>query len=70
MGSDEDGIAILDSQSNPGGSIHPGDNTLQVTVQGVGGYLNGWIDWNQDGDWNDAGEQVFTNLHLIRERTN
>lgn len=64
VGNDEDGIKILDSQGNPGGSIHPGDNTLQVTVQGVGGYLNGWIDWNQDGDWNDAGEQVFTNLHL------
>jgi hypothetical protein len=23
-------------------------------------YVNGWIDWNGDGDWNDAGEHVFT----------
>lgn len=23
--------------------------------------LNAWIDYNRDGDWDDAGEQVFTN---------
>ena len=27
-------------------------------------YLNGWIDFNADGDWNDTGEQVATNLLL------
>jgi hypothetical protein len=64
VGGDEDGVVLLNSQNQPGGSIHVGANTLQITVQGVGGYLNGWIDWNQDGDWNDAGEQVFTDLHL------
>ncbi len=25
----------------------------------VSGNLNLWIDWNRDGDWDDAGEQVF-----------
>jgi len=25
------------------------------------GLLNAWIDYNQDGDWADAGEQIFTN---------
>lgn len=23
--------------------------------------LDAWIDWNHDGDWNDAGEQIFAN---------
>ena len=35
---------------------------VAVTVTGVGGKLSGWIDWNRDGDWGDAGEQVFTNV--------
>jgi hypothetical protein len=36
--------------------------TLSAKVNGVGGYLQGWIDWNGDGDFVDAGEQVATNL--------
>ena len=28
------------------------------------GYLHGWIDFNGDGDWNDAGEQIFQNQRL------
>ena len=35
---------------------------ITVTVAGAGGYLQGWIDWNGDGDFADAGEQVATNL--------
>tara|TARA_R100000935_G_C2841201_1_gene171143 strand:+ start:2423 stop:6214 length:3792 start_codon:yes stop_codon:yes gene_type:complete len=31
---------------------------LPVTVEGAGGYLQVWSDWNADGDFNDAGEQV------------
>jgi subtilisin family serine protease len=54
---DEDGVSIV------GGAIRPGVNTLLVKVQGVGGYLNGWIDLNNNGTF-DAGEQVFTNVLL------
>lgn len=41
---------------------------LKAGETGVVGYdvqgfedamLDAWIDWNQDGDWNDAGEQIF-----------
>jgi len=28
------------------------------------GFLNAWIDFNANGDWNDAGEQIFTNQAL------
>ena len=31
-------------------------------MHGSGGYLNAWIDWNRDGDWLDAGEQIATDL--------
>jgi uncharacterized repeat protein (TIGR01451 family) len=33
-----------------------------VTVKGSGGYLYLWVDWNQDGDFADTGEQVLYNL--------
>jgi len=36
---------------------------LQV-VASAAGYLSGWIDYNTNGSWADAGEQVFTNLAL------
>ncbi|TXH69911.1 MAG: right-handed parallel beta-helix repeat-containing protein [Thiothrix sp.] len=36
--------------------------SITATVVGTGGYLQGWIDWNGDGDFLDAGEQVATNL--------
>jgi hypothetical protein len=36
--------------------------TIQVNVQGAGGFLQAWFDWNDDGDFNDPGEQVATNL--------
>lgn len=36
--------------------------TISATVNGVGGYLQGWIDFNGDGDFADVGEQIATNL--------
>ncbi len=35
-----------------------GQNKIKV-LNTVAGLLQGWIDFNRDGDWNDAGEQVF-----------
>lgn len=36
--------------------------TATVTVAGANGRLQGWVDWNGDGDFGDAGEQVATNI--------
>lgn len=36
--------------------------TATVSVTGVGGRLQAWIDWNRDGDFLDSGEQVATNV--------
>jgi subtilisin family serine protease len=57
---DEDGVVIVSN----GGLLQPGANTLRVTVQGVGGYLHGWIDWNNNGSFDDPGDEVFANLDL------
>jgi subtilisin family serine protease len=54
---DEDGVVLV------GGVLRPGTNTLIVTVQGVGGYLQGWIDFNNNGTF-DPNEQVFQDLDI------
>ncbi len=36
--------------------------TVNVSVTGSGGRLQGWVDWNGDGDFLDAGEQIATNI--------
>ncbi|MEE9352749.1 MAG: PilC/PilY family type IV pilus protein, partial [Thiotrichaceae bacterium] len=52
---DEDGISI--PELTQGATA-----TFTATVSGIGGYLQGWIDWNGDGDFIDADEQIVTNL--------
>jgi hypothetical protein len=49
---DEDGLII--PAELPRGTTQ----VITVSIQGGGGFLNGWIDWNADGDFNDPGEQV------------
>jgi len=52
---DEDGVVFLTS-------LVPGQKaTVQVTCS-QNGFLDAWIDFNGDGDWNDAGEQIFIAL--------
>ena len=36
--------------------------TATVTVTGANGRLQGWIDWNGDGDFLDVSEQIATNV--------
>ena len=55
---DEDGVTLP-------ASIVAGHNySMTVLVTGTGGRLNAWIDWNLNGSWNDAGEQLATDLAL------
>lgn len=52
---DEDGITIP--------TLTRGQTaTISANVAGTGGYLQGWIDWNGDGDFLDANEQIATNI--------
>jgi len=58
---DEDGVVFTVP-----GVIVVGTPGPHVTVTAsVAGNLNAWLDLNADGDWADAGEQIFTNQALI-----
>lgn len=54
---DEDGVAFATS-------FLPGEPATFLVTASVRGYLNAWIDWNGDGDWDDADEQIATDLGL------
>lgn len=51
---DEDGITF-DTAPTTGTNT-----TLTVNITLGPGNLDAWIDFNADGDWDDAGEQIFT----------
>ena len=38
--------------------VQTANATITANVVGTGGYLQGWIDWNGDGDFNDTDEQI------------
>jgi len=42
------------------------NSIISITViASANGYLQGWIDYNQNGSWGDPGEQIFTNKQLL-----
>ena len=66
-GTDEDGVVRtpgINWNSSGGGSV-------DVTVNGCGSecYVNGWIDWNNDGDFNDTGEHIIQDKKLSGDGT-
>jgi uncharacterized repeat protein (TIGR01451 family) len=51
---DEDGVTLTPL-------LPTGETTIvPVGIQNAGGFLSVWFDWNADGDFNDAGEQMIT----------
>jgi hypothetical protein len=55
---DEDGVVFMST-------IDPGTTaSVDITASTAGALLDAWIDFNADGDWSDAGEQIFTNESL------
>ncbi len=65
---DPDGDAVDEDGINFATGLHPGaTETLNVTARQLAvspGYLQGWIDFNQDGDFDDAGEQIIRNARV------
>lgn len=56
--SDEDGVVVVASMV---ATIAAATKSSFVITASGDGKLDAWIDFNQDGDWDDTGEQVFTN---------
>ncbi|MCB1058300.1 MAG: IPTL-CTERM sorting domain-containing protein, partial [Acidobacteria bacterium] len=55
---DEDGVSF------PTVLVPGTSGAVTVTTGTTGGLVSGWIDFNQDGDWDDAGEQVLADVAL------
>jgi CSLREA domain-containing protein len=57
---DEDGVVFIAPLTAGGLPILTANSlgTVSVTASGTG-WLNGWIDFNGDGDWIDTGEQII-----------
>ena|GEM_PF-686576 len=60
---DEDGVTLLSP-------IIRGDkqNSIRINVTNTAGttaFLQGWIDFNGNGSWADAGEQIIANLSVV-----
>jgi fimbrial isopeptide formation D2 family protein len=59
----DDGITFTPSVNWAVGA-NGGSVDITVTCPGAPTnpcYMNAWVDWNKDGDFNDTGEQIFTN---------
>ncbi len=54
---DEDGVVL--------GGLAVGRSASVTVSASVAGFLDAWIDFNADGDWTDAGEQVFASAALV-----
>lgn len=61
---DEDGVTFPKDSSGLVNELRVGQNSTITVVASTAGYLNAWLDLNGDGDWSDAGEQIFTNSAL------
>ncbi|WP_145108982.1 GEVED domain-containing protein [Botrimarina mediterranea] len=54
---DEDGVRLVTATVLPNSTIQ-----FDIMAFGAGGVLNAWFDFNNDGDWDDAGEKIFNNV--------
>jgi cytoskeletal protein CcmA (bactofilin family) len=60
-GDDEDGVAFL----TPLTAGSPATVRVDFTsTMGLTGVLDAWLDFNADGDWDDAGERIFATQAL------
>ncbi|MEO1528913.1 MAG: GEVED domain-containing protein [Planctomycetota bacterium] len=60
--SDEDGVFF------PTHLIAGDSSNIAITVSdpnGVGSFVDAWIDFNRDGDWDDAGEQILLSQTVV-----
>jgi len=51
---DEDGVVFIKL-------VHPGKQATVKVTASKAGKLDAWVDFNKDGDWTDANENIFKN---------
>ena len=61
---DEDGVELL-TPITSGGTVE-----FDITATGAGSLINAWVDFNDDGDWDDLGEQILTDAAFVSGATN
>lgn len=61
-GADDDGIVFVDP-------LVPGRSATISIVASEAGFVDGWLDLNQDGSWDDVGEQIFTSISVTAGTT-
>ena len=64
-GDDEDGVTFGTLQAGTNGTV-----TITAGIPSGTGVLNAWMDFNADGDWDDAGEKVFVDQALVNGTNN
>ena len=64
LGDDQDQVDDEDGVSFSGLYIPNAPAQITVETGAVGGVLNAWIDYDQDGEWDEAGEQIAIDLAL------
>ena len=64
---DEDDLAGIDDEDGVTftSAIYPGGTATVDVVASTAGRLDAWIDFNGNGSWADAGEQIFANQPLV-----
>ncbi len=65
MGDDSSGSDDEDGVIHTPKTIVPSKTTNVTITASTSGFINAWVDFNADGDWTDAGEQVFTNAAVV-----
>ena len=68
VGTDGDDLAYIDDEEGVSFTnlpLVPGSTATVVVQASVDGFLDAWIDFNADGDWDDYGERIFFSEPLV-----
>ncbi len=57
-GNDDDGVIF-------GGIFTPGFGPILRVTASDFGFVDGWVDFNQDGDWDDFGEKILDSVPVV-----
>ena len=64
---DGDDLALTDDDDGVtfDGTFAPGQSGSATVTASAAGLLDAWVDWNNDGDWGDTGEQIAASAAVV-----